>query len=161
MELCHFSFFFGTSMENTFPFPSPRKDSCFQLEQPPPVTESMNCGTKPRPKVHRYGSVVGEGNGTPLQCSCLENPRDRGAWWTAVYGVTQSWTRLKRLSSSSSSSSRALRKGTQLNVAIFVFFFPLVVAVTKSNSLRKSLPLLSSEYIHSIKWLHPVQWQLI
>ena len=38
----------------------------------------------------------------PLQCSCLENPRDGGAWWAAVYGVTQSWTRLKRLSSSSS-----------------------------------------------------------
>ena len=37
----------------------------------------------------------GEGNGNPLQCSCLENPRDRGAWWAAVYGVTQSWTRLK------------------------------------------------------------------
>ena len=40
----------------------------------------------------------------PLQCSCLENPRDRGAWWAAVYGVAQSRTRLKRLSSSSSSS---------------------------------------------------------
>ena len=46
-------------------------------------------------------SCVGEGNGNPLQCSCLENPRDRGAWWAAVYGVTQSRTRLKRLSSSS------------------------------------------------------------
>ena len=45
----------------------------------------------------------GEGNGNPLQYSCLENPRDGGAWWTAVYGVAQSWTRLKRLSSSSSS----------------------------------------------------------
>ena len=45
-----------------------------------------------------------EGNGTPLQYSCLENPRDRGAWWAAIYGVAQSWTRLKRLSSSSSSS---------------------------------------------------------
>ena len=42
-----------------------------------------------------------EGNGNPLQCSCLENPRDGGAWWAAVYGVTQSRTRLKRLSSSS------------------------------------------------------------
>ena len=42
---------------------------------------------------------VGEGNGNPLQCSCLENPRDRGAWWAAIYGVAQSWTRLKRLSS--------------------------------------------------------------
>ena len=46
----------------------------------------------------------GEGDGTPLQCSCLKNPRDRGAWWAAVYGVTQSRTRLKRLSSSSSSN---------------------------------------------------------
>ena len=46
----------------------------------------------------------GESNGTPLQCSCLENPRDGGAWWAAVYGVSQSRTRLKRLSSSSSSS---------------------------------------------------------
>ena len=45
----------------------------------------------------------GEGNGTPLQCSCLENPRNRGAWWAAVYGIAQSRTRLKRLSSSSSS----------------------------------------------------------
>ena len=45
---------------------------------------------------------IGEGNGNPLQCSCLENPRDRGAWWAAVYGVAQSRTRLKRLSSSSS-----------------------------------------------------------
>ena len=45
----------------------------------------------------------GEGNGNPLQCSCLENPRDGGAWWAAVYGVTQSQTRLKRLSSSNRS----------------------------------------------------------
>ena len=44
----------------------------------------------------------------PLQCSCLENPRDRGAWWAAVYGVAQSGTRLKQLSSSSSSSSRLM-----------------------------------------------------
>ena len=42
-----------------------------------------------------------EGNGNPFQYSCLENPRDRGAWWAAVYGVAQSWTRLKRLSSCS------------------------------------------------------------
>ena len=44
-------------------------------------------------------SCIGEGNGNPLQYSCLENPRDGGAWWAAVYGVTQSRTRLKRLSS--------------------------------------------------------------
>ena len=54
---------------------------------------------------HFSPSCIGEGNGNPLQCSCLENPRDRGAWWAAVSGVAQSWTRLKRLSSSSSSSS--------------------------------------------------------
>ena len=46
-------------------------------------------------------SCIGEGNGSPLQCSCLENPRDRGASWAAVYGVAQSRTRLKWLSSSS------------------------------------------------------------
>ena len=46
-------------------------------------------------------SCIGEGNGSPLQGSCLENPRDGGAWWAAVYGVAQSRTRLKRLSSSS------------------------------------------------------------
>ena len=48
-------------------------------------------------------SCIGEGNGNPLQCSCLENPRDGGAWWAAVNGVTQSRIWLKRLSSSSSS----------------------------------------------------------
>ena len=46
-------------------------------------------------------SCIGEGNGNPLQCPCLENPRDGGAWWAAIYGVAQSRTRLKRLSSSS------------------------------------------------------------
>ena len=50
---------------------------------------------------HFSVSCIGEGNGNPLQCSCLENPRDEGAWWAAVYGVAQSRTRLKRLSSSS------------------------------------------------------------
>ena len=45
-------------------------------------------------------SCIGEGNGNPLQCSCLENPRDRGAWWAAISGVTQSQTQLKWLSSS-------------------------------------------------------------
>ena len=49
-------------------------------------------------------SCIGEGNGNPLQYSCLENPRDEGAWLAAVSGVAQSWTRLKQLSSSSSSS---------------------------------------------------------
>ena len=51
-------------------------------------------------------SCSGEGNGNPLQCSCLENPKDGGAWWAAIYGVAQSRTRLKRLSSSSSSKKQ-------------------------------------------------------
>ena len=53
---------------------------------------------------HFSSSSTGEGNGNPLQYSCLENPRDRGAWWAAVYGVAQSRTLLKRLSSSSSNN---------------------------------------------------------
>ena len=57
---------------------------------------------------HLY-SIYGEGNGNPLQYSCLENPRDRGAWWAAICGVAQSWTWLKRLSSSSSTPSIYLR----------------------------------------------------
>ena len=48
-------------------------------------------------------SCIGDGNGNPLQCSCLENPRYGRVWWAPVYGVAQSWTQLKRLSSSSSS----------------------------------------------------------
>ena len=58
--------------------------------------------TTERLHLHFSLSCIGEGNGNPLQCSCLENPRDGGAWWAAVYGVAQSQTRLKRLSSSGS-----------------------------------------------------------
>ena len=58
--------------------------------------------TTERLHFHFSLSCIGEGNGNPLQYSSLENPRDGGAWWAAVYGVTQSQTRLKRLSSSSS-----------------------------------------------------------
>ena len=58
-------------------------------------------------RLHFHFSLlrIGEGNGNPLQCSCLENPRDRGAWWAAVCRVTQGWTRLKQLSSSSFNKS--------------------------------------------------------
>ena len=64
---------------------------------------SLRVDTTERLHFHFSLSCIGEGNGNPLQCSCLENPRDGGAWWAAVYGVAQSRTRLKRLSSSSSS----------------------------------------------------------
>ena len=86
---------------------------------------------------HFLLSCFGGGNGNPLQCSCLENPRDRGAWWAAVCGVAQSRTRLKRLSSSSSSSrhrvgclqhliptsQQALKINMMINTMCFVFFF--------------------------------------
>ena len=62
--------------------------------------------TTERLHFHFSLSCIGEGNDNPLQCYCLENPRDGGAWWAAVYGVGQSQTQLKRLSSSSSSVIR-------------------------------------------------------
>ena len=61
----------------------------------------LESDTTERLHFHFSLSCTGEGNGNPLQCSCLENPRDRGAWWAAIYGVAQSWTQLKRLGSSS------------------------------------------------------------
>ena len=75
-------------------------------------------------------SCIGEGNGNPLQCSCLENPRDGGAWWAAVYGVARSRTRLKRLSSSS--------------IGISIVYFPSVLdhtTVKKIKSMDSSLRL--------------------
>ena len=60
--------------------------------------------TTERLHFHLSLSFIGGGNGTPLQCSCLENPRDGRAWWAVISGVAQSRTRLKRLSSSSSCS---------------------------------------------------------
>ena len=72
-------------------------------------------------------SCIGEGNGNPLQCSCLENPRDWGAWWAAVYGVAQSQTWLKRLSSSSS------------NVHLVkAMFFPVVLYECEILTIKNS-----------------------
>ena len=66
---------------------------------------SLESDTTEQLHFHFSLSCIGEGNGNPLQCSCLENPRDGEAWWAAVCGVAQSRTRLKRLSSSSSSKA--------------------------------------------------------
>ena len=75
---------------------------------------SLESDTTEQLHFHFSLSCIGEGNGNPLQCPCLENPRDVEAWWAAIYGVAQSWTRLKRLSSSSSSSfSLTVNKQTQ------------------------------------------------
>jgi len=55
----------------------------------------LELDTTERLHFHFSLSCFGEENGNPLQCCCLENPRDGGAWWAAVYGVAQSWTRMK------------------------------------------------------------------
>ena len=62
---------------------------------------SLESDATERLHFHFSLSCIGEGQGNPLQCSGLENPRDGGAWWAAIYGVAQSWTWLKWLSSSS------------------------------------------------------------
>ena len=80
-------------------------------------------------------SCIGEGNGNQLHCSCLENPRDGGAWWAAVYGVSQSRTRLKRLSSSSSS------KITQVD---FFFFFSFIYLLLSALGLHCCTQVFSS-----------------
>ena len=80
-------------------------------------------------------ACTGEGNGNPLQCSCLENPRDGGAWWAAVYGVAQSRTRLKRLSSSS------IKK--YINVlALFLYFLKLIIILYLHPVISKYFVLL-------------------
>ena len=77
--------------------------------------------TTERLHFHSSLSFAGEGNGSPLQCSCLENPTDGGAWWAAVYGVAQSRTRLRRFSSSSG-SRRFLFLASIVEFAWFRYF---------------------------------------
>ena len=83
---------------STFPWKIPWAEEPGRLQS----MGSLQLDTTEQLPFHFSLSCIGEGNGNPLQCSCLENPRDREAWWAAVYGVAQSRTRLKRLSSSSS-----------------------------------------------------------
>ena len=82
-------------------------------------------------------SCIGEGNGNPLQCSCLENPRDGGAWWAAVYGVAQSGTQLKWLSSSRS-MHRRIELVVQSLSRIWLFATPWTAASQASLSFTIS-----------------------
>ena len=79
-------------------------------------------------------SCIGEGNGNPLQCFCLGNPRDGRAWWAAVYGVVQSQTRLKRLSSSSRT------KISNLNI------FPLIVVINFDHLIEMALCIIFANW---------------
>ena len=84
-------------------------------------------------------SHTGEGNGNPLQCSCLENPRDGGAWWAAVYGVAQSWTQLKQLSSSSRQhiKCRDITLPTKVRL-VKAMVFPVVMYGCESWTIKKA-----------------------
>ena len=102
-------------------------------------------------------SCIGEGNGNPLQCSCLENPRDGGAWWAAVYGVAQSRTQLKRFSSSSSIyiymsiliSQLSLLPLLPPSLCPHVLSLPLVCVSTPALEIGSSVPfLLHYTYIY-------------
>ena len=87
-------------------------------------------------------SCIEEENGNQLQCSCLENPRDVGAWWAAFYGVAQSQTRLKRLSSSSNMALIWLLTAF-LHISRFFFFFPVLLEVWYEVSSMGSFRSLS------------------
>ena len=77
--------------------------------------------TTKRPHFHFSLSCIGGGNSNPLQCSCLENPRDGGACWAAIYGVAQSRTRLKRLSSSSSNKDLLCNTGNCTHYSVMAY----------------------------------------
>ena len=86
-----------TSHSSTFAWKIPWMEEPGRLQS----VGSLESDTTERLPFHFSLSCIGEGNGNPLQCSCLENPRDRETWRAAIYGVAQSRTRLKWLSSSS------------------------------------------------------------
>ena len=104
-------------------------------------------------------SCIGEGNGNPLQCSCLENPRDGGAWWAAVFGVTQSQTRLKWLSSSSGQVRQGVRfKDKGGSEAPLIVRVP-VLPSTRGQVLSTSSSNLSSPHCHFLVFLSiPIHW---
>ena len=93
-------------------------------------------------------SCTGEGNGNPLQCSCLENPRDEGACWAAVYVVAQSWTRLKQLSSSSSSTTSLV---AQMRKYLSTMQETWVQSLSQEDHLKKGMtthPIILAWKIH-------------
>ena len=109
-------------------------------------------------------SCIGEGNGNPLQCSSLENPRDGGAWWAAVYGVAQSWTQLKGLSSSSSSQdlvqaglailylSRWRVSRMDRHILIFYIWIFLKIAKQQEDPLGICSALKKMKSAHATMW---------
>ena len=105
-----------------------------------------------------------EGNSNPLQCSCLENPRDGGAWWAAVYGVTQSRTRLKQLSSSSSSVFTWYKIIASISQPTFFHIYCIqitttLLGITGSTYISKREPLaIQRQHNQICALLTPVFW---
>ena len=97
-------------------------------------------------------SFIGEGNGNPVQCSCLENPRDGGAWWAAIYGVAQSWTWLKRLSSSSSRSTRTSLEAQAVK-CLPTMWETQVQSLGQEDLLEKEMAIHSSILAWKIPWM--------
>ena len=93
--------------------------------------------------VPRSGKSPGEGNGNPLQYSCLENPRNGGAWWAAIYGVTQSRTRLKRFSSSKLPTTVNCKHNVAINMpqtySILFSLLTLLLFILSLNRCRLQL----------------------
>ena len=97
--------------------------------------------TTERLHFHFLLSCIGEGNGNPLQCSCLENPRDRGAWWAAVYGVAQSRTRMKWLSSSSNHWATRVFPLLKSSVTLLCVPRPTSPSQPRLDLSKKEIPL--------------------
>ena len=102
--------------------------------------------TTERLHFHFSLSCIGEGNGTPLQCSCLENPRDRGAWWAAVYGVAQNQTQLKWLSSRKKYKKGGRRKGQ-------TDFFPPLFWYSRDLGVKWNLSFSKLKHNMAVKWV--------
>ena len=114
--------------------------------------------TTERLHFHFSLSCIGEGNGNPLQCSCLENPRDRGTWWAANYGVSQSLTRLKWLSSSSSDAGDpGLISGSGRSTGEGIVY-PLQYSwASMVVQLVKNLPAVRGTWVWSLSWEDPLE----
>ena len=101
---------------------------------------------------------IGEGNGNPLKCSCLENPRDGGAWWTAVYEVAQSWTLLKGLNSSRSNEVKYRDFYFQKAKTYRIYVHGCLVASVMSDPMDCSPPGFS---VHGILQARILEWVAI
>ena len=110
-------------------------------------------GTTERLPFHFSLSCIGEEDGNPLHCSCLENSRDGGAWWAALYGVAQSRTQLKWLSSSSSIDSNIKKTACQfLKKVYYLYRYGLGSWIQEYSSISPSLrPTIKTQWTYTYR----------